>query len=129
MLILCLVFALYTVSVYLYCDPAIKKTVVSAQIENGKKIWQEKNCQSCHQLYGLGGYMGPDLTNVAQKGPAYMHSFMQYGTKKMPDFNLTETEINELTAFLKWVDDSGISKVQDSSVTWTGSYHITPRIK
>jgi len=39
----------------------------------GQQLWQQNNCFSCHQIYGLGGYLGPDLTNVYSqrgKGPA-----------------------------------------------------------
>jgi len=30
--------------------------------QEGKRLWSSHNCIACHQLYGLGGYMGPDLT-------------------------------------------------------------------
>lgn len=61
--ILCLLFSVYTALVYAYglgtnAEPA------DAAILAGLRTWQEQNCQSCHQLYGLGGYMGPDLTNT-----------------------------------------------------------------
>lgn len=90
--------------------------------------WQEKNCQSCHQLYGLGGYMGPDLTNIASekgKGPGYMQSFIKYGTGKMPNLNLSDTEVANIIAYLSWVDKSGRSKVPPEAVHWTGSYNLS----
>lgn len=89
--------------------------------------WQDKNCQSCHQLYGLGGYMGPDLTNTFSangKGAQYMQSFIKHGTGKMPNFNLTDAEVSNIIAFLAWVDRSGRSKVPASAVHWSGTYHI-----
>lgn len=93
----------------------------------GQEIWQEKNCQSCHQLYGLGGYMGPDLTNIASdsgKGAEYMYTFMKYGTGRMPNYHLTDDEINDLITFLSWVNKSGVSHVPEENVHWTGTYVI-----
>ncbi len=76
----------------------------------GKNIWQEKNCASCHQLYGLGGHLGPDLTNVASKRhKEYIKSFLKTGTKVMPNFNLSDSEINALLAFFEYIDKTGSS--------------------
>ncbi|MBS1614600.1 MAG: cytochrome c [Bacteroidetes bacterium] len=90
----------------------------------GMLVWQGKNCQSCHQLYGLGGYLGPDLTNVAEKGDGYMRAFLKNGTARMPNFHLNDQEIAQLSAFLHWVDRSGKSKVPAQAVHWTGSYQL-----
>jgi nitric oxide reductase subunit C len=125
LLLLCIAFAAYTVCVYRYSDGGPQEAP-SAAIISGKQIWQEKNCQSCHQLYGLGGYVGPDLTNVAAKGAEHIRAFIRRGTARMPDFHLSAQEMNELTAFLQWVDKTGTSRVSDSSVHWTGSYQIKP---
>ncbi|HNR75212.1 MAG TPA: cytochrome c [Cyclobacteriaceae bacterium] len=76
----------------------------------GKEIWQQKNCTACHQIYGLGGFMGPDLTNVYSapgKGPAYIKAFVQVGTNVMPAFNLSETELDQLVRFFERIDASG----------------------
>jgi len=113
--------------VYIYAGSTPGKPL-SHEVAAGWQLWQDKNCQSCHQLYGLGGYMGPDLTNVAsQKGTGYMRGLIQYGTNRMPDFNLNDTEVNNVIAFLCWVDKSGTAKVPDSLVHWTGSYTISAR--
>jgi nitric oxide reductase subunit C len=121
-------FIIYTWLVYNYCD---KNNASAAepgkQALAGWNTWQDKNCQSCHQLYGLGGYLGPDLTNVAAdplKNDAYLQVFIKNGTGKMPNFNLTDTEVSDLIAFLKWVDKSGSSRVPKEKVTWTGNYNI-----
>lgn len=124
--ILFITFCIYTVWVYAYCDNT-QPSYQDASITNGWKIWQSKNCQSCHQLYGLGGYMGPDLTNTASdknKGKKYMHTLIKYGSGRMPDFQLTDTEVQNVIAFLSWVDKSGKSKVSKESVHWTGTYII-----
>lgn len=127
LLILSIVFVAYSLAVYTFTATG-KSKKPTPEITAGWKIWQEKNCQSCHQLYGLGGYMGPDLTNTAsQKGREYMRGFIQYGTGKMPNFHLSNTEVNNVIVFLSWVDASGNSKVPDSFVQWTGSYTISQR--
>jgi len=71
--------------------------------------------------------MGPDLTNTASdsnKGEKYMFTLIKYGTGRMPDFHLTDTEVENVVAFLSWVDKSGKSKVAEESVHWTGTYII-----
>ena len=76
----------------------------------GEKLWQENNCTSCHQLYGLGGYLGPDLTNVASKPgktELYLQSFLDGGVGAMPKFNFSVEEKNALIAFLRHVDSTG----------------------
>lgn len=76
----------------------------------GKKIWQQKNCAACHQIYGLGGFLGPDLTNIYSatgKGPSYIKAFVRAGTNVMPSFEMSEAELEYLIAFLETVDASG----------------------
>lgn len=78
----------------------------------GHLIWQSYNCQTCHQLYSLGGYLGPDLTNIIsnpQKGEQLVRAMVKSGTKQMPAFNLTDKEMDELIEFLKSTDASGIA--------------------
>ena len=59
---LCTLFLVYSFSIYL--QPYFKGSVADkTDIAAGRIVWQKNNCQSCHQLYGLGGYLGPDLTN------------------------------------------------------------------
>lgn len=99
----------------------------SQNITRGFAVWQSKNCQACHQLYGLGGYMGPDLTNIisdSNKGSAYASAFIRSGTAKMPRFNLSVNEVNDLLAFLTWVDQSGHSVVPEEKVTPLGNYKL-----
>ncbi len=96
----------------------------TAQVAAGQQIFQEKNCTACHQFYGLGGYMGPDLTNVISavgKGPLYAKVFIQNGTGRMPNFHLTGAEVDQVVAFLEYVDASGRYPAQDYKVTWFGT--------
>ncbi len=76
----------------------------------GEVLWQESNCTACHQIYGLGGYLGPDLTNVISnpyKGEEYVKSFLNSGIKSMPKFKFTDSEKDDIVSFLKHVDNSG----------------------
>ena len=78
----------------------------------GKTLYREFNCTACHQIYGLGGYLGPELTTVMSdpaKGEAYARAILKSGTERMPDFKLTESETNQLVAFLEYVDATAIT--------------------
>jgi len=120
-------FCLYTGWVYLYCDESHPVAHHDPSVSKGWQLWQQKNCQSCHQLYGLGGYMGPDLTNIARdssKGEQYMYTFIKYGSGRMPAFGLTDEEVSHLVSFLSWVDKSGLARVPEDAVHWSGTYTI-----
>ena len=104
--LLSLSFLVYTF--YLYNNLPFKSVAVDEKVLTGKDIWHEKNCNACHQIYGLGGFLGPDLTNVyAQKSPEYIQAFVQNGTAVMPKFSLSHEEMSCLLAFLKSVDETG----------------------
>ena len=109
--LLCLSFLMYSFSIYRQPLSAKEEIKFNSKIaSNGKLIWQKYNCQSCHQLFGLGGYLGPDLSNFIsypQKGEVVLRELLKAGTKQMPSFNLSEFEILELIAFLKSADASG----------------------
>lgn len=109
-LTLCVVFMAYSFSVYFSDDSPGSLGSDHAKISEGKLIWQKYNCQACHQIYGLGGYLGPDLTNLFSrpgKDRRYFHAILRAGTKQMPVFNLTEHEESILVAYLQAIDKSG----------------------
>ena len=75
----------------------------------GKILFQENNCIACHQIYGLGGYIGPDLTTAYSdktRGEAYMRAILQTGGSRMPVYHFNEIEINSIIAYLKYVDST-----------------------
>ncbi len=107
---------------YLYSHLPAGETPVSASEDRGKLIWQQYNCNACHQVYGLGGFLGPDLTNeYSLRGPVLIRAFVQTGTKQMPNFKLTETEINALTDFLKNIDASGKADPRSFTIQVNGN--------
>ena len=108
---LILLFITYTAYVYTLGTegPNVKMNEESVQ---GKLLFQKYNCTSCHQIYGLGGYLGPDLTTVISqpgKGELYAAAILKGGTERMPNFHLNESEIKELVEFLKYIDATAIT--------------------
>ncbi|HET6990878.1 MAG TPA: cytochrome c [Bacteroidia bacterium] len=122
---LCLFFIAYSAAVDTVGTVVDKgETELTADAEKGKLLFQKYNCTACHQLYGLGGYMGPDLTNVMSqpgKGAVYVNSFLEHGTTRMPDFSMSKEERNELIAFLNYTDHTGKSSAAGIKIQADGS--------
>jgi len=103
-----LIVAFLSYSFFLYFSLPVKNKSVSKETSKGKLVWQQYNCNACHQVYGLGGYLGPDLTNTySLRGPAYIKAFLQNGTATMPNFDLNEKEVSALLAYLRDIAASG----------------------
>jgi|CXWL01.1.fsa_nt_gi nitric oxide reductase subunit C len=109
-------------SFYLYFSLPVKDNGITGEASKGKLVWQQYNCNACHQVYGLGGYLGPDLTNTySLKGPAYIDAFLKSGTVIMPKFHFTKQEINALLAYMKNVDASGKSDPRTFTINNDGT--------
>ncbi|MDP1762683.1 MAG: cytochrome c [Sediminibacterium sp.] len=114
------IFLCYTF--YIYASLPIKNFTANEAVSKGKRVWQEKNCGACHQIYGLGGYLGPDLTNeYSLRSTDFIKVFLNYGTPAMPNFNLSEQDINHLLAFLKSIDASGKSDPKTFTIHYNGT--------
>ena len=107
-------------SIWIYAIPLFSPTPYSEKelnlVAEGRLVWQKYNCHTCHQLYGLGGYLGPDLTNVYSRSgnnEYYIRAIVKSGVKQMPAFEISEEEMNALLQFLKNVDQSGTSNPQE----------------
>ena len=112
--VLCSLFLIYSTKIYL--TPWLNKNEqANYKIEKaaeGRLVWQKYNCQSCHQLYGLGGYLGPDLTNIcsdSMRGEVLIRTLVKSGVKQMPACKMSESELVYLIEFLKSVNASGKS--------------------
>ena len=122
-LILCASFLVYSLSIYLTPLSEKESSGEHELAGEGRLIWQKYNCQACHQLYGLGGYLGPDLTNTIshpKKGEVLIRAMIKSGTKQMPVYNLPENELRALIAFLKMTDASGRADPRSFSNTDLG---------
>ena len=86
-------------------------------VARGKHVWERNSCINCHTLLGEGAYFAPELGNVwkrygGDKDPAgareSLKAWMQSqptgieGRRQMPQFNLTDQELNDLADFLEW---------------------------
>ncbi|MCX6297439.1 MAG: cytochrome c [Bacteroidetes bacterium] len=119
-------FLIYSLFVY-KSIPINNVGTLSVNSQKGKLIFQKYNCIACHQLYGLGGYMGPDLTNVMNtkgKGKDYVRAFITSGTAKMPNFHIPQEEIELLVSYLEDVSKSGVSPTVDFDINKDGTVTI-----
>ncbi len=76
--------------------------------DRGKALWQRYNCTACHQVYGLGGFLGPDLTNIySNRGEAHIRAMLRTGTNTMPVYPLSDAQLDDLMAYLRHIDGTG----------------------
>lgn len=109
-------------SFYLYTNLPVTRITQDREAVAGQLSWQKYNCNACHQVYGLGGYLGPDLTNVySLRGPAYIEAFLKTGTSIMPDFHLKHGEIKNLLGFFRQLDASGKSDPKTFMLSYDGT--------
>jgi len=131
--ILVLTFLGYSVFLYTKPEKPLPPGVNKDLAVQGRIVWQKYNCQSCHQLYGLGGYLGPDLTNeysTLYKGEDAIRAFVRSGTPQMPAFsNMTEEELKSLVEFLKMTDASGKSDPRQFNTDALGNIFEGKEIK
>ncbi len=82
----------------------------------GKKVWEENDCIGCHTLLGEGAYFAPELGNVYKRFgstdaiKAFIASRPRDGVpgrRSMPQFNLSDEELEAVAQFLKYV--SGVN--------------------
>ncbi|MCK9481812.1 MAG: cytochrome c [Bacteroidia bacterium] len=101
-------------SILLYEEDNYQGVEPNAMAQAGRILWQKKNCTSCHQIYGLGGHLGPDLTNVYERrSEEYISSVLHTGTQVMPNFHLTESEVQQFVEFFKYTNSTGVYKPEE----------------
>jgi nitric oxide reductase subunit C len=121
---LILLFVGYTYFVYTKGTDRINSPEMSESAIKGRTLWQENNCTACHQIYGLGGYLGPDLTNVYRRYKDGTKVFFNAGKGSMPKYNFNDTEQENLLEFLKSVNRSGNFPNDSVIETWYGDVEI-----
>ncbi|CAN7633307.1 c-type cytochrome [Neorhizobium sp. LjRoot104] len=86
-------------------------------VARGKHVWEKNACINCHTILGEGAYFAPELGNVWKRwggdtDPDTARSTLKAwmaaqpsgieGRRQMPQFNLTEQELDDLADFLEW---------------------------
>ena len=92
------------------------RVALSKEVAAGKHLREKNNCVGCHTILGEGAYYAPELGNVFKRRgnsdkaafKAYLAGWMaaqplsEPGRRKMPQFNLTDEEVNNMAEFLIW---------------------------
>lgn len=88
---------------------------ITEEVALGKRVWEENNCVGCHTLLGEGAYFAPELGNVYQRfgnSKEAIKAFIQSrpregipGRRSMPQFDLSEEELDAVAEFLKWTSE------------------------
>lgn len=114
------IFVILSVNSHLYI---VNKSTASAEltesVARGKRVWEDKACINCHTLLGEGAYFAPELVNVmtrwgVQDDPEdafeVLKGWMEAqpseieGRRQMPQFNLDDDELRDLTDFFLWIN-------------------------
>ncbi len=116
-------FSLYNTIVYKTAHQGTEAAMSQKAIA-GQQLYQKNNCTACHQLYGLGGYLGPDLTNIIStqnKGPEYVKVYLNMGIRSMPKYDFNEDEKDAIVEYLTLVDRTGYfpnKNIEFSALGW-----------
>ncbi len=109
---LVMTFALQTFLVY-SDDTGRDLPPLSEHALEGRAVWLSNNCQACHQFYGFGGFLGPDLTNAASRvDRVRLDEVLTNGVAQMPALHLSEAEISAIQSYLREMDGTGIGQAR-----------------
>nr|CAD6430865.1 cytochrome c [Rhizobium sp. Q54] len=93
------------------------ESTLTDAVARGKHVWEKNSCINCHSLLGEGAYFAPELGNVwvrygGRDDPEMARDTLKgwmasmptgiEGRRQMPQFNLTDQELDDLAAFLEW---------------------------
>ncbi|WP_425040466.1 c-type cytochrome [Primorskyibacter sp. S187A] len=92
---------------------------LTEEVVAGKHIWEKHACVNCHSILGEGAYFAPEVGNVMERWGVLDDPEAAYetlsgwmaaqpsgieGRRQMPNFDLSETEIRQLSEFLRWTN-------------------------
>ncbi|MFH1003469.1 MAG: c-type cytochrome [Chloroflexota bacterium] len=83
--------------------PAGEESLV---VQSGREVYREINCGYCHSINGVGGNIGPDLSNVGgEMNPAQLAEYLRNPHAMVPStlhpkLQFTEEEMKALIAYL-----------------------------
>ena len=87
-------------------------------VARGKHVWEKHSCINCHTILGEGAYFAPELGNVwirygGADDPEGAREALKIwiesqptgieGRRQMPNFNLSDQELEDLIDFFEWV--------------------------
>jgi ubiquinol-cytochrome c reductase cytochrome b subunit len=77
--------------------------VVQPPITDGPTLFRERGCAQCHEIRGVGGHKGPDLSGVGRRMKKdALYTQIEQGSASMPPFGgvIEESEITALVKYL-----------------------------
>ncbi|TCK17596.1 nitric oxide reductase NorC subunit apoprotein [Thiogranum longum] len=88
---------------------------ITEQVALGKRVWEQNDCIGCHTLLGEGAYFAPELGNVYKRFGNSTDAIVAFiksrpvdgipGRRSMPQFNLSDEELEAVAAFLKYASE------------------------
>ncbi|MEO5375923.1 MAG: cytochrome c [Alphaproteobacteria bacterium] len=93
---------------------------ITPSVKAGKHVWEKHACIDCHTILGEGAYFAPELGNVwvrfggrdnAAAARESLKAWMKNqpsgapGRRQMPQFNISESELDQLIDFFKWTSE------------------------
>lgn len=110
-MVACLVAAFGVQTALVYSDE--RQEPLTGAALRGRGLWHENACQVCHQLYGQGGFLGPDLTNAASRVDASrLGSLLTVGSGQMPALHFSEEQVADMSAYLRALDRPELGRGQ-----------------
>jgi cytochrome c oxidase subunit 2 len=97
-----------------------KPAVDDPAVRDGRQAFMSQSCINCHTILGEGAYFAPELGNVwvrygGREDPQAARDALKAwianqptgieGRRQMPNFHLSDQELNDLVDFFKWVSD------------------------
>jgi nitric oxide reductase subunit C len=96
------------------------RAAITPQVAEGKLVWERNNCIGCHTLLGEGAYFAPELGNVYVRFGGSKDAIKAFiksrpeqgipGRRSMPQFNLSEQELDAVVEFLKYASEIDTAK-------------------
>jgi len=88
---------------------------ITEKVALGKRVWEQNDCIGCHTILGEGAYFAPELGNVYKRFGNSKEAIIAFiksrppqgikGRRSMPQFNLSDEELDALAEFLKWTSE------------------------
>jgi nitric oxide reductase subunit C len=105
---------------------------LTEKVVAGKHVWQDKNCNDCHTILGIGGYYAPDITKVAKyRDRDWLTRFLKDpegvwpAKRKMPNLHLSDMEVDDLIAFMTWVSNIDTNNWPPKPMMFAGAPEVS----